>query len=271
MFRGFYTAASGMLTQQRRTEMLANNMANANTPGFKADQTAISSFSDMLLQRIDSQNIPTENGFRIPVNETVGSISTGVYLQEAMPLYTQGDLNETGLATDLSLENGNLPDGTALFFTVAGEDGNTKYTRNGNFTLDSQGYLTSASGLYVLDQNGNRIQPGSESFTVNDEGYLTDAAGNTTRIGVAYAETTENLLKQGEGLFATEDNTALQNGYGNVAFRIQQGFLERSNVDTSRTMTDMMASYRTFEANQKVLQAYDRSMEKAVNEVGRLG
>ena len=80
MLRGFYTAASGMLTQQRKTEMLANNMANVNTPGFKSDQSAIRAFPEMLLQRMEPGR-----GVSAPVSRTIGSLNTGVYMQEAMP------------------------------------------------------------------------------------------------------------------------------------------------------------------------------------------
>ncbi|MGG0888543.1 flagellar hook-basal body protein [Cytobacillus horneckiae] len=272
MFRGFYTVASGMLAQQRRTEMLTNNMANANTPGFKADQSAMSSFSDMLLKRYDQQTIPTKKGLSLPVNPTVGSISTGVYMQEAVPLFAQGDIRETSMDTDIALVNGNLPENASVFFTVTGPTGDVRYTRNGNFTLDGQGFLTTASGLYVLDEGGQRIQLSSDDFTVTEEGLLTGSGGETARIGVGYAEDANRLVKEGDGLYAAEDG-ALPIAYGNgdIQFKLQQGYLEQSNVDTSRTMTDMMTAYRAFEANQKVLQAYDRSMEKVANEVGRIG
>ncbi|MEW9110794.1 flagellar hook-basal body protein [Cytobacillus gottheilii] len=279
MFKGFYTVASGMLAQQRRTEMLSNNMANANTPGFKADQSAIRSFPEMLLQRMDQQSIPTEKGLNIPGNTTIGSISTGVYMQEVIPNFLQGDIKETGLNTDVSLINVNVPDNGeedavgSVFFTVTGPSGEERYTRNGNFTLDGAGYLTTASGLYVLDDAGQQIQLTSDDFSINEEGILTGANGEVARLGVAYTDNANRLIKEGDGLYRTEDGNNLPSAYlaGGVQFNLQQGFLERSNVDVSRTMTDMMTAYRAFEANQKVLQAYDRSMEKAANEVGRIG
>lgn len=273
MFRGFYTVASGMLSQQRRTEMLANNMANANTPGFKADQSTLRSFPEMLLQRFEQQSIPTENGLNLPFNKTVGTLSTGVYMQEAIPAFIQGDLKETGLNTDVALLDISMPENGTVFFTVTAPDGETQYTRNGNFTLDGQGFLTTASGLYVLDNEGERIQLSSDRFTINENGVLTGEAGETARLGIGFAEDPNRLIKQGDGLYRTEDGNALANAYttDGVQFKLQQKFIERSNVDTGRTMTDMMTAYRAFEANQKVLQAYDRSMEKAANEIGRIG
>ncbi|MBP2242394.1 flagellar basal-body rod protein FlgG [Cytobacillus eiseniae] len=273
MFKGFYTVASGMLAQQRKTEMLTNNMANANTPGFKEDQASLRAFPEMLLQRIDEgQTIPTEKGLTLPGNKRIGSLSTGVYMQEAIPAFKQGDLKETGLGTDLALLDVAMPANGSVFFTVAGPNGETQYTRNGNFTVDGQGLLTTASGLLVLDEAGNPIQLSSDQFTVNENGVLTGEGGVTARLGIGLAEDANRLIKLGDGLYRTEDGNALANAYNadGAAFKLQQGYVERSNVDVSRTMTDMMSAYRAFEANQKVLQAYDKSMDKAANEVGRI-
>lgn len=279
MFRGFYTAASGMLAQQRRTEVLTNNMANANTPGFKADQTSLRAFPEMLLQRMGQKAVPTEKGLNLPFNQEVGSLNSGVYMQESLPSFMQGDMKETGLNTDLALLDLNLPVNPdtglsgSVFYTAAGIDGEQRYTRNGNFTLDGEGYLTTASGLYILDDAGERIQLSSDRFTVTEDGVITGEAGETARLGIMYAQNPESLRKEGDGLFAVTEESVLENAYNaqNVQFKLQQGYLERSNVDASRTMTDMMTAYRSFEANQKVLQAYDRSMEKAANEIGRIG
>ncbi|MCQ6274641.1 flagellar hook-basal body protein [Bacillus sp. V3B] len=274
MLRGFYTAASGMLTQQRKTEMLSNNMANINTPGFKGDQASLRAFPEMLLQRMDAG----ENGLPRTVQKTIGSLNTGVYMQEAIPLFRQGDIKQTDLKTDVALLDINLPadpeTGVAgsVFFTVENVDGEPRYTRNGNFTLDGAGYVTTASGMYILDQEGNRIQLTNDQFSINEEGYLTGSAGETARLGIGYSEDSMSMVKEGDGLFRSEAG-ALADAYNTngVQFKLQQGFLEQSNVDASQTMTEMMTAYRAFEANQKVLQAYDTSLQKTVNEVGRIG
>jgi flagellar basal-body rod protein FlgF len=278
MLRGFYTVASGMLAQQRKTEMLTNNMANANTPGFKADQSSLRAFPEMLLQRSGQQSIPTETSLNLPYSSTVGSINSGVYVQDATPKFIQGDMQQTDKKTDIALLDTNIPinqDGTqgSVFFTVQSTNGETRYTRNGNFTLDGKGFLTTGSGLYVLNEQGNQIQLSSDQFSINDAGVLTGQNGEQARLGIGFANNPQRLIKEGDGLFRTEDGAPLGNAFTQegVQFKLQQGFLERSNVDVSRTMTEMLTAYRAFEANQKVLQAYDRSMEKAANEVGRIG
>ncbi|MEJ9229551.1 flagellar hook-basal body protein [Peribacillus butanolivorans] len=279
MLRGFYTAASGMLTQQRRTEMLTNNMSNANTTGFKADQTSIRSFPEMLLSNIDSKTIPTENKLSMSKFSQVGSISTGVYVQETNPLFTQGTLEETQLNTDLALADESLPinEGTgrqgAVLFTIQDGDGGLRYTRNGSFTLDGQGYLTTPNGYYVLDENNERIQLDSDQFTVTENGVILEGNVQKARLGIGFSDNpSAQLMKDGEGLYKVVNDDELPSAFAGaeVSFSTKQGFLEGSNVDQSRTMTEMMSSYRSFEASQKVLQAYDKSLDKAVNEVGKL-
>lgn len=278
MIRGFYTVASGMLSQQRKTEMLTNNMSNANTPGYKADQASMRAFPEMLMDRMDSTSIPTEKKLSLPFNQRVGTLNTGVYMQETIPSFVQGDLQETGRGMDVALLDGSMPVDEetgisgSVFLTVEGPDGSPRYTRNGNLTVNGNGFLTTNSGFYILDENGDRIQLESDQFTVGENGQIVVDGNAVATLGVGYSDNPNLLVKQGDGLLATEGNTALADAYDepNVSFATKQGFLERSNVDASRTMTDMMSAYRAFEANQKVLQAYDRSMEKAANEIGRV-
>ncbi|MFF2500304.1 flagellar hook-basal body protein [Peribacillus sp. NPDC058075] len=279
MLRGFYTAASGMLTQQRRTELLTNNMSNANTTGYKADQMSVRSFPEMLLSNIGGKTVPTENKLSMTNLSQVGGLSTGVYVQEANPLFTQGTLEETQLNTDISLVDENMPINEetgrqgSVFFTVQDGDGAIRYTRNGSFTLDGQGYLTTPSGHYVLNENNEKIKLDSDQFTVAENGVILDGNVQTALMGIGYSDDPSlQLMKDGEGLYKAVNDGGLPSAYAaaDVGFSTKQGFLEGSNVDQSRTMTEMMSAYRSFETNQKVLQAYDKSLDKAVNEVGRL-
>jgi flagellar basal-body rod protein FlgF len=277
LLRGFYTAASGMMAQQRRIEMLTNNIANANTPGYKSDQAALRAFPELLLSRLDKATVPTKTPRSFPLQPTVGSINTGVYMQELIPNFRQGDIKETGQPTDIALINGTLPvdaetgkEGT-LFFVVQNENGDIRYTRNGNFTLNPQGFLTTNDGWYVLDENGRRIELPSTDFTVNADGTIVANNNRIARINIAFAANPNTLVKEGNGLFRSE-NGVLPSALGNpnITYTLKQGFLERANVDLNRAMTEMLSAYRAFEANQKIVQAYDKSMDKAVNEIGRL-
>lgn len=271
MLRGFYTAASGMISQQRHQEALSNNVANVNTPGYKADQATLRSFPELLVQQMGGQTIGTENGsVRSLTSRPIGNLNTGVYMQEGVPDFSQGPLRETNNATDMAIVEGDLPDETgALFFMVESEEGGIQYTRNGNFTVDASGYLTTNTGHYILDENENRIQPNGLDFTVSDRGVV-QMDGEETNLGIAYVANAEDVTKDTGDLLQLEGDTEDPRQIG-VDFSILQHNLEGSNVDPTKSMSEMMAAYRMFEQNQHVLKAYDESMGKAVNEVARLG
>ncbi|NEU30387.1 flagellar hook-basal body protein [bacterium LRH843] len=272
MLRGMYGAAAGMITQQQRQEMLTNNIANANTPGFKADQASLRTFPNMLIQAMGT-NKQADGQAKV-----VGALATGVYLQERMPNFRQGDLMETGNTTDIALLQGIMPQTEsgrpgALFFTVQDEGGEVRYSRNGNFTIDGQGFLTTTEGHYILDIEGRRVQVDNEEFALNDAGMITRQDGTFIgRLNVVYAEDPMQLVKEGSGLLRYTGEGTLPSATDNdeITYKLQQRFLERSNVDAAQTMTEMMQAYRSFEANQRILQAYDQSLDKAVNEVGRI-
>lgn len=274
-----------MISQQRRQEMLTNNLANANTPGFKADQASMRAFPEMLITSMNTDTLPVKKRYQISGVNTVGPINTGVYMQEALPKFQQGPIQETGNQTDLALVDVNLPINEetnrpgALFYQVMNGNGEMRYTRNGNFSIDGQGLLTTNDGFYIMDTEGQPIQLVGSDFAVTADGRIQQGGTDTgQQINIAYADNPGTLVKEGNGLYRVDvleegqQPEDLPSAIGNpdVTYTIQQGFIERSNVDIEQTMTEMMMAYRTFEANQKILKAYDSSMEKAVNEIGRI-
>lgn len=259
LLRGFYTAASGMIAQQRNQEMISNNLANVNTPGYKSDHAALRSFPEMLTMQMGSKTIPTTNGLKLKDNRAIGGLTTGVYAQESIHNFEQGPIRETGLLTDLALVDGNKPEDTGgLFFTVQNEAGDVRYTRNGHFTVDGQGYLTANEGSYVLDGAGNRIQTNGLDFTVRSDGSIT-ADGLNTQLGIAYIANVQDLVKDENDLLNPEAGGVVAEDPQAVGaeFTVLQQTLESSNVNPMQSMTDMMQAYRAFEQNQRVLKAYD--------------
>ena len=262
------------MAHNRKQQVLTNNLANANTVGFKQDQTTLRAFPEQLIAAMEKGKNPT----------TIGTLNTGVYAQEGIPSFTQGALKATNNSTDISLISESLPMNTetqekgTVTFAVRLDNNEIRYTQNGQFTVNQDGLLTTAEGYHVLNQNLQPIQVNSTEFTVQDNGQvvLQDGSANN-RLWLGYTENPEQFVKEGQGLLrwagdptATPqfiDNVALLNNAGNF---VKQGFVEQSNVDLTQTMTEMMSTYRGFESNQKVIQAYDRSMEKAVNEIGRV-
>lgn len=260
-----------MMTQQRRQDTLSNNIANAQTPGYKQDQAMIRAFPELLIKRLSKETLPTTRQFTLPTDQQLGSINTGVYVQETIADHQQGAIHETGISTDLALINGEFPDETGgLFFGVQNGDGTIGYTRNGNFTVDGAGFLTTNQGHYVLNQAGEPIFTDGQTFQVNNDGVMTLAEGQIP-LHIAYAANVNELVKEDGDLFQT-DGEALVDArtIAGVTYSIEQRFLETSNVDEAQTMTEMMQAYRLFETNQRVLQMYDQSMDIAVNQVGRI-
>ncbi|RKL68026.1 flagellar biosynthesis protein FlgC [Salipaludibacillus neizhouensis] len=274
MLRGLYAAGAGMISQQRKQEMLSNNIANINTPGYKEDQGSLRTFPDMMIKALGTDHIQTTG------SNHVGTLATGVYMQEQTPNFTQGDIQETGNNTDVALLQALVPineetdEEAMLVFETQNDNGDIRYTRNGNFAIDSQGTLTNSSGHYILGVDGNPITVNNENITINSEGQIFSAEQDLLgQINVAVVTDPGQLVKEGEGLFRYDGDNDVVTAVDNdeVTFQLQQGFVERSNVDATRTMTEMMTALRTFEANQKVLQAYDQTMQRTVNDVGKIG
>ncbi|MCA0991132.1 flagellar hook-basal body protein [Guptibacillus hwajinpoensis] len=271
MFKGMYTATSGMMASERKQQFLTNNLSNAETPGFKQDEATFRSFPEYLMK---------ERNTNTPPNSTIGTLQTGVYTQEGIPNFSSGSLKETRKQTDLALIDENLPIEAEtskkglLLFGVRLEDNAIRYTRNGNFSVDEEGFLSTSEGYQVFGEDLQPIQLTSDSFTVTDSGTIIEENGDEQQMWIGYTDDPTNLTQQGNGVFAWEGDEA--DAPINIQttditeYAVKQGYLEGSNVDMTTTMTDMLNTYRLYEANQKVLQTYDQSIDKAVNDVGRV-
>jgi flagellar basal-body rod protein FlgF len=280
MLRGIDTATSGMISLQRRQDSLTNNLANAETPGYKQDASLIRSFPEMLLERIRDQ----ENGST--KTPEIGTLSMGVYNQETLPLFSQGSLVSTNMPYDLAIQDTQLTPilennqviKPSAFFAVQSADGGFQLTRNGHFTVNANGQLTTAAGDLVLGANGAPIagvELLSGNVAIKENGDIiadADDPSRATRIGAVGMVVVNNpnqLVKTGNGNYQLEgaDTTMITGAPTGV--QIKQKMLEQSNVDTAQTITQMMTNMRLYEANQKVLQAYDKTLEQ-LNTIGRV-
>ncbi|CAM3966365.1 flagellar hook-basal body protein [Alkalicoccus chagannorensis] len=272
MLRGLYSAGAGMMAQQRQQEMHTNNLSNAETPGYKADQGSLRKFPNMIAAAMGTQAAP--NGA-----PRIGELTTGVYMQERTPNFRQGDVQETGNNTDVALFQSDVPvdeetgEEAMLAFNVAAEDGEIRYTRNGNFTIDQDGFLTTAQGNYILDTEGEPVELDNDQIRISPEGEVFDEDETLiTQLDVSVIPDPTNLVKEGEGLLNYEGEAAIASAVGDedISYQLQQGFVERSNVDAQQTTAQMMNAMNTFEMNQTVLQAYDQNLERTVNDIGRI-
>jgi flagellar basal-body rod protein FlgG len=250
MIRGIYAAGSGMLAETTRTDVIANNLANVNTAGYKKDIAVCKDFRSMLIQRInDGPNRPT-----------IGSLGVGSVVDEVATIHTTGGVRPTGNKYDLAIEG----NGYFVIETPAGE----RYTRNGSFTRSSQGELVTQDGYRVLGQGG-AIQmgdPESKVYIAEDGRVFVDnAETNTLRVAVFADE--KQLVKEGASLFAPG---AGQQAEEAEAITVRDGYIENSNVNAVAEMVNLITAYRAYEINGKAVHAHDQMLDKAVNQVGQV-
>jgi flagellar basal-body rod protein FlgG len=246
MSGGMYLAAAGAMVQQMRLEVLANNIANVSTNGYKGEKTMF---------RINEENlVPQEEAF-------TGDIQA--ILPYAPPFetyvdFTQGALRETGNALDVAI-NG---DG---FFAVETPDG-VQYTRQGSFKLDEDGRLVTADGFPVLGEGGEiTIEAGEVEIDL--EGGIYVNGDEVDRLQLTMFEDATVLKKVGNGRFAKTDPTAA--GYPPADTTLSQGYLEAANVNPIMAMTEMIETSRAFEAYQKVIQTADEATSTSIDQVGK--
>ncbi len=281
MLRGIDTAASGMVALQRRQEALTNNLANIETPGYKKVDTTLRAFPEVFLERInDSKTSPIGNA---PGFSWIGSMQQGVYAQENISSFLQGDLVTTNNPLDVAiddraipLENGQKP---SAFFAVTNAAGEIRYTRNGRFSVDETGQLVTLEGYKVLNNQGNPIQAdpslASSEVSISASGEMIvnpDSPASrkiVDTIGLVLVQNPNDLVKEGNGIFRLDGQNPAFLKELPAGVQLQHKMIEHSNVDATMTMTSMMENVRLYEANQKVLQAYDRSLE-LLNSVGKV-
>jgi len=237
-------------------ETITNNIANADTTGYKKEYLVSHSFDEVLIRRINDPHVlgHTRTIMNMPA---VGPLNLGTQIDQIYLNFSEGNLEGTERSTDLALVGD-------VFFVVQ-TPGGERYTRTGAFYIDEQGYLTDGEGHFLLGENGP-IYVGGLNFTVDDMGRVMLDGQYTDRIRVVSFEDNGALRKQGSNLFfSLEAPQAAPDQY-----RIIQGFLETSNVDIGREMVDMLTVFRAYETNQRMLTMIDETVGRAVNDIGRL-
>ncbi len=256
MIKGWYTAASGMMMQMSRQDVIANNIANAATTGFKKQISISRTFPDMLISRLetttDSSNL-TEN------IKAIGRLGTGVGLEAIVTDLSVGNLAKTDTPTDFSLVQ------TGSYFVVETEQGE-RYTRNGAFKINSEGSLTDSQGNPVLDEDSKPIKISGE-FSVDRRGVISFSDGTTAvTLKVMQFNDPGKLERIGDSLYSNENGTAGSSRSSNPD--ILQGYLEESNVNAIKEMVDLLSVVRAYESLQKVVQAEDEAAGVAIDQVG---
>ena len=314
MWRGLYTAATGMITESQRTDVIATNLANAATTGYKRDVAVHREFENMLIRRVydhedggtlgldtdafnslsnlgtSKEDVTQFKGFNADpfYRPAIGRLGLGDYIDEIAVDYEQGAMESTGNPFDLAIAGQG-------FFTIQTPNG-IRYTRNGAFFKNQQGYLQDIRGYNLLDTQGNPIRVPqnipAHRFLVTGDGtiYVTGAGtqenpanGTVTSTGdqnrqqrlaqIQLVQFDDRLAtqKQGDNLFyAVTDNE------GNVAQprratgEVIQGVLEKSNTAIVSEMVELIHNHRMYEANSKAVTTQDTMLDASVNQIARV-
>jgi flagellar basal-body rod protein FlgG len=251
------TAATGMMAQQTRVEVIANNLANVNTTAFKRSQAH---FEDLLYET--EQGTGTVDGTDTETTPAI-QIGRGTRLAAVQRIETQGPIENTGRPLDLAIEGEG-------FFQVQLPNGNLAYTRDGSFSISDQGTLVTHGGYTVVP--GLNIPPDTTSLTISRTGVVsTNLTGSPEAVEIGRLElarftNSPGLLALGENLYGeTEASGRPIVGFPQEeAFgRVVQGSLESSNVQIVQEMVDMITALRAYEINSKAVQSSEEMAEIA--------
>lgn len=257
MVRGLYTAYTGMLNQQKKMDTLSNNLANADTTGYKKEGVTAKTFETQLA-------IKVKDGSNAYIDQQIGKLNLGVKIGENYTDYSQGSYRYTGNTYDLALGG----DGffNISFMNKAGEQ-SVKYTRDGNFTIDNEGALRTQDGDYVLGESGEIYIPtNAVDVSINKLGEIYADGEYIDTIKITDFEDYNYLKKYGENMYDAVDGATEKE----PTATIDQGYLEQSNINVVTEMVNMISLSRTYEANQKLIQTIDDALDKSANQIGKV-
>ncbi len=251
MIKGLYTAHTGMVNEMNRLDILTNNLANADTTAYKKEGTTSRTFADELAIKIKDTST-------YGLHQNLGEMSLVTHLGQVYTDYSSGSIEVTDNETDFAI------DGNGFFaVSFTDKEGNTsvKYTRDGNFVVDRDGYLRTKDGDFILNDAGGNIQIDPlQAFAVDEMGYIYQNDVLVGNIGLVDFENYDYLEKYGENMYNLLEGGQIIEATGSI----RQGMLESSNVNVVDEMVNMIAIQRAYEAGQKVITSIDETLAKTV-------
>jgi flagellar basal-body rod protein FlgG len=252
-----YTAASGALVAQSAVDTIANNLANVDTAGFKRTLLQVQSQPQRDVYRF--QTDPTTNG-GVATQTRIGALGSGAQVYDTPADYAQGTIAATGNDLDVALSGPG-------FFAVREGNGNVRYTRDGAFLRDQNGFLTAQNGDRVLGRNATPIVlPASGNVQIGRDGAISIDGRAYDQLGVVEFANPAALRPEGANRFIDTGAAGVRAATKTTAL---QGSLEKSNADVIRSMVDLIANERWFDANEKSIQTQDDAVGQAITTVGR--
>lgn len=269
MIRGIYTGACGMLANEVRQNVVANNLANVDTTGFRRDVPVFSMEPDNQIHRINDYRHVIRNRY-VDRSQYIGNMGTGSVVADVYTPAAAGQIKITDKSTDFALAGPG-------FFSVETPEG-TKYTRAGNFTITQDGLLTDSQGNYILGEAGRgetgklfgdhiKVDPGVP-ITVSEDGSIFQNGQYMSKFQIVEFGHPDKLQKAGGNMFvpaAENDDVTIS-----ANTRVQQGNLESSNVNAVNEMVSMIELQRAYELNQRVILTQDEMLQRAISTVGKI-
>ena len=257
MVRGLYTAYTGMVNQQKRLDTITNNLANASTTGYKREGATSKAFDEYLTVKVNDRTV----GY---ITQPIGNMSLGVKIGENYTDYSQGSFRSTENTYDLAIEGNGF---FSISFTNKNGEQSIKYTRDGEFTIDTEGALRTMDGDYVQGEGGDIYIPtNATQVAITTTGEIYADGEYIDTIQITDFEDYDYLKKYGENMYETVDGAVETESMA----LIHQGYLEASNINVVSEMVEMITISRAYESSQKAVQTADSMLEKAVNDVGRV-
>jgi len=245
--------------QQKRMDVVSNNLANAGTAGFNRDVVVTQSFGDLFARRVRDYEM---RGFNVVGSAQLGPMSLGVSFNTIHRDFSAGSLRQSDSPLDLALEGEG-------FFRVSfvDEEGEIQqmFTRAGSFTISPDGVLITHGGFAVLDDNGNTITLPNGTIVIGANGEIVVDDTFIANLGITSFENLSDLRPFGHS-FYTLYETGVETAFTG---RVLQGVIEESNVNMVREMVEMISISRSYEANARMVQIQDDTLRQAVNEIAR--
>lgn len=256
MIKGLYTAGSGMMLQMARQDVVANNLANVNTSGFKKNVAIAKAFPEMLMSRLGEvkEDVPGQRE-PMPIVE-IGMLGTGAAVSGIYTDFDNNNIKKTDNPYDLAI----VKEG---YFVVQTPEG-PRYTRSGEFKINSEGLLTTNQGYSVLDINDTPIEVDGE-LMVDGQGNISINGENVTKLKMVNFTNLQNMERLGDTLHnSTETPVEVERP------EVLQGYIEESNVSAVKEMVTLITVVRAYESLQKMVQAEDELTEIAISQVGSI-
>lgn len=259
MVRGIYAAASGALSAQAKTDVIANNLANVNTSGFKNTLIQIEAAAPLDVYRMQTDP-GTTSGKRLPgtaVAQYVGPLGTGALVLDTPTNFEEGAFAATGNPLDFALSGKG-------FFTIQTPQG-VRYTRDGSFVRNAQGLLATQQGDIVLGNGGAIAVPPGSKIDVANDGTINVNGTATDRLRITEFANLTAVRPEGDNRFI---NTGAARPAVATATSVNQGSIEKSNANVVRSMVDLINAERWFQANEKAIQSEDDMTNNVIQNVG---